>query len=43
MTEAEREELEKKKSDKLDKQMDNYWNQTGEPNQRRSRSRSSTT
>ena len=30
MTEEERKEMEKKKSEKLDQQMDKYWNQTGE-------------
>ena len=39
MTEEERKEVDKKKSDKLDQQMDKYWNQTGNTNQMRSRKR----
>ena len=39
MTEEERKEVEDKRSQKLDKQMEQYWNQTGEFNQMKQKRR----
>ena len=39
MTEEERKEVEDKRSQKLDKQMEKYWNQTGEFNQMKQKRR----